>query len=133
MASYRVILADHHALIREGLKRVLGEVPDIEVIGEAAGMHELFDFLKTAISAPHMVILDLSAPNVQEMQFIRNLKAGAPHLKVLVLSMYKDKEYLSEAVSNEVEGYLLKENVDKELLPAMETIRTGRIYGSSFP
>ncbi len=47
--------------------------------------------------------------------------------------MCKDKEYLSEAVSNEVEGYLLKENVDKELLPAMETIRTGRIYGSSFP
>ena len=73
-----------------------------------------------------MVILDLSLPDLTR-DVIHRLKAIQPDLKVLTLSMHKDKEYFGRAIINGAEGYLLKENVDKELLPAIEKIRQGGV------
>jgi DNA-binding NarL/FixJ family response regulator len=133
MSPYRIVLADHHALLRQGLKRILGERSDMEVIGEAEDGSELFDLLVSSQSVPQMVILDLTMPNLRGIEAIHKVKAIRPDVKVLVLSMYKDKEYLNQAMSQGAEGYLLKEDVDKELLPAIEKIREGNLYVPPFP
>jgi DNA-binding NarL/FixJ family response regulator len=105
----------------------------MEVIGEAENGGELFDLLVSSQSVPQMVILDLSMPNLRGTEAIHKVKAIRPDIKVLVLSMYKDKEYLNQAMSHGAEGYLLKEDVDTELLPAIEKIREGSLYVPPFP
>ena len=128
MVPYRIVLANHHAPLREGLKRILKEKSDLEVIGEAEDGRELLNLLSLTKVAPHIVILDPSMPNFQGIESIRKVKALYPEIKVLILSMHKDKEYFGRAIINGAEGYLLKEDVDRELLPAIEMIRQGRVY-----
>jgi len=127
MAPYRIVLANEHAPLRECLKRIFAERPDLEVIGEAGDSLELLSFLGSSEISPHMVVLDLSLPNLTR-DVIHGLKAIQPDVKVLTLSMHKDKEYLDRAFLNGAEGYVLKENVGSELLKAIETIRQGGIY-----
>jgi len=133
MVPYRIVLANHHMPLRECLKRILGERSDLEVIGEAENGSELLNLLSLCESAPQMVILDPSMPNFLGIQTIRKVRAIHPGIKVLILSMHKDKEYLSQAILEGAEGYLIKETLDKELLPAIETIMRGRIYVPPFP
>jgi DNA-binding NarL/FixJ family response regulator len=133
MVPYRIVLANHHAPLRECLKRILGERSDLEVIGEAEDGSELLNLLSLSELAPHMVILDPSMPNFQGIETIRKVKTIHPDVKVLILSMHKDKEYLSQAILEGAEGYLIKETVGKELLPAIEMIMKGRIYVPPFP
>ncbi len=133
MVPYRIVLANNHAPLREALKRILRERSNLEVIGEAEDGLELLNLLRLSKLAPHMVILDPSMANFQGIEAIRKVKGIYPDLKVLILSMHKDKEYLSQAISSGAEGYLIKETVDKELLPAIETIMQGRLYVPPFP
>ena len=133
MGPYRIVLANHHAPLREGLKRILREKSNLEVIAEAQDGSELFDLLSISNLAPHMVILDPLMPNFHGFEAICKVKGICPDVKVLILSMHKDKEYLSQAISNGAEGYLITETVDKELLPAIEMIMQGRLYVPPFP
>lgn len=133
MVPYRIVLANNHAPLREALKRILKEKSNLEVIGEAGDGLELLNLLSLNGLTPHMVILDPSIANFQGIESIRKVKASYPSVKVLILSMHKDKEYLSQAISSGAEGYLIKETVDKELLPAIETIMQGRLYVPPFP
>ncbi len=133
MVPYRIVLANHHMPLRECLKRILGERSDLEVIGEAESGSELLSLLKLCELTPQMVILDPSMPNFHGIDTIRKVKTIHPDIKVLILSMHKDKEYLSQAILEGAEGYLIKETVDKELLPAIETIMRGRLYVPPFP
>jgi DNA-binding NarL/FixJ family response regulator len=127
MAPYDIVLANHHAPLRECLKRILTEGTDLRVIGEAGDTSELLDLLDLGDVSPHLVILDLALPNLTG-DVIHRLKAIRLDIKVLVLSMHKDKEYLGRAILNGAEGYLLKENAGRELLKAIETIRNGGLY-----
>ena len=133
MVPYRIVLANHHAPLREGLKRILREKGDLEIIGEAEDGSQLLNLLSLNGLSPHMVILDPSLPDFHGIEAIHKVKAIHPDIKVLILSMHKDKEYLSQAISHGAEGYLIKETVDKELLPAIETIMQGRFYVPPFP
>ncbi len=133
MDRYRIILANHHKPLRECLKRILVERSDLEVIGEVEDGPQLLDLLSLCKLAPQMVILDPSMPYFQGIDTIRKVKTFHPGIKVLILSMHKDKEYLSRAILDGAEGYLIKETVDKELLPAIETIMGGRLYVPPFP
>ena len=128
MVPYRIVLADHSAPLREGLKRILKEESNIEVVGEAGNDSDLLNVLRLSKLAPDMIILDASMPNFYGTEAIHKVKTIYPDVKVLVLSMYKDKEYLNQAISNGAEGYLLKETADRELLPAIEMIMQGRLY-----
>ncbi len=133
MALYRIILADNHALVRLGLKRILWERPDIDVVAEARDGLELMNMLRFTELAPNMVILDPSMPDLRGIDAIRKVKTTHPGVKLLVLSMHGDKEYLSQAIAGGAEGYLLKETADKELLTAIEVIRMGGVYIPPFP
>jgi len=127
MTPYHIVLANNHAPLREGLKRILKEKTDLEVIGEAGDGLELLNLLSVSKVPPHMVILDLSLPNLKR-DVIHKLKAIQPNVKILILSMHKDKEYFGQAIINGAEGYLLKENADRELLSAIEVIRQKGVY-----
>jgi two-component system, NarL family, response regulator NreC len=128
MVPYRIILADHHAPLREGLKRILKEKPDLEIIGEAGDGSELLSLLWLSNLAPHMVILDPSMPSFWGVESIHKVKGIHPEVKILILGIHKDKEYFGQAIINGAEGYLLKENADRELLPAIELVRQGGVY-----
>jgi len=128
MSSYCIILADDHALFRSGVRRILEEVPGVEVIGEAADGLELLALLKEA--TPNLVILDISMPRLRGLEAIREIKASHPEVQVLILTMHKDEEYLSYAMSAGAAGFLLKQDADPELLRALTTIRRGQTYFS---
>ena len=133
MVPYRIVLANNHAPFRQCLRRILKGKCELEIIGEAEDDLELFNLLSSSEGAPDMVIVDPSMPNFRGAEAIRKIKAAYPDMKVLILSMHRDKEYLSQAISNGAEGYLLKEDVDKQLLAAIDMVREGRVYVPPFP
>ena len=128
MAAYRIVLADDHTLFRKGLRRTIEEIQDVEVIGEAGDGVELLNLLKKL--TPHLVVLDISMPNLRGIEAIREIKRVHPEVKVLILTMHKDKEYLYQSIAAGADGYFLKKDTDSEFFSAIEKIRQGRIYVS---
>ncbi len=128
MNPCRIIIADDHALFRQGLKSLLGARSDLEVIGEAADGLQLLDLLSQ--SSPDIILLDISMPNLRGIEAIHEIKRAHPSMKILILTMHKDKQYLEQAISAGARGYLLKEDAETELFSAIEKIRRGRIYVS---
>ena len=126
MGGYRIMLADDHPLFRQGLKKIIEGVADLEVAGEAGDGLELLSLLE--MESPMMVILDISMPKLRGIEAIREVKKSYPAVKVLVLTMHR--EYLHQALSAGAEGYLLKEDADRELFSAIDKIRQGRSYVS---
>jgi len=117
-----------HAILRQVLREILEEDGNLEVIGEMGNGDELFEFLECSKLVPNMVILDLFAPTLQGVEGMRRLKLLHPKVKLLVLSMYENHEYLHEVLSNGAEGYLLKKEANTELFSAIARIREGGIY-----
>jgi len=130
MGPYRIVLADDHVLVRQGLRRILEGMHDLEVTGEANDGLELLSLLKHL--TPDLVILDIFMPNLRGIEAIHEIKKIHPEAKVLILTMHKDKEYLYLSLSAGAKGYLLKEDADKELFSAIEKIRQGKTYISPF-
>ena len=126
MVPYQIVLADDHVLLRQGLKRLIEEMGDLDVVGEASDGLELLNLLKKI--TPHMVILDISMPNLGGIEAARVIKMTYPKIKILFLSMHKSQEYLHYAIAAGAEGYLVKEDADTELFSAIETIRQDRIF-----
>ena len=126
MNPYRVVLADDHAMFRQGVKRILQDADELEVVGEASDGIELLEVSKEM--SPDMVIVDISMPNLRGLEATREIKAIFPNVKVLILTMFRSKEYVHGAISAGAEGYLLKEDADTELFVAVEKIRQGGRY-----
>jgi DNA-binding NarL/FixJ family response regulator len=126
MNTYRVVLADDHALFRGGVRRILEEIQGVEVIGEAGDGLALLDLLKTI--TPDLVVLDISMPNLRGLEAIREIKKLVPDTRVLMLTMHKETDYLSQALIAGAAGYLLKQEADPELVNAVQIIRSGKTY-----
>ena len=127
MASpFSILLADDHVMFRRGVRRIIQSIGDVEVVGEAGDGFELLELLKK--TSPQLVILDISMPNLRGLEATREIKIINPDVKVLILTMHKDKEYLYHAFSAGAEGYLLKEDADSELISAIDTLRRGGTY-----
>jgi DNA-binding NarL/FixJ family response regulator len=124
MDRYRIVLADDHVLIRQGLGGLIRGEAGLEVIGEAGDGFELLSLLGRV--TPHMVLLDISMPNLRGIEAVRAIKTKYPDVKILILTMHK--EYLHQALSAGADGYLLKEDADRDLFSAIENIRQGRVY-----
>lgn len=123
---YNIVLADDHVMFRHGIKKIIQENPGLEVMGEANDGIQLLELMKQA--TPDMVILDISMPNLRGLEATREIKMAHPGVKVLILTMHKDKEYLYHALTAGAAGYLLKEDADAELFSAINTIRQGETY-----
>ena len=130
MASYSIILADDHVLVRQGLRRILEGTDDLEVVGEANDGLDLLQLLKHV--TPQMVILDIFMPNLRGIEAITEIKAMQPDVKILILTMHRDKEYLYLALSAGAKGYLLKEDAARDLFSAIAEVRQGKTYISPY-
>ena len=130
MISYSIILADDHVLVRQGLRRLLEGMDDLEVVGEANDGLDLLQLLKQV--TPQMVILDIFMPNLRGIEAITEIKMIRPDVKILILTMHRDKEYLYLALSAGAKGYLLKEDAPKELYSAIAQVRQGKTYISPY-
>jgi len=92
MSPYSIILADDHVLVRQGLRRILEGMPELEVVGEVNDGLELLALLGRLV--PDIVILDIFMPNLRGIEAIYEIKKIRPEVKILILTMHKDKEYL---------------------------------------
>lgn len=126
MSPYRIVVADDHALFRQGLKKIIHGVGDLEVVGEAGDGLALIELLKKVKA--QMVILDISMPNIRGIEATCEIKKTRPDVKALILTMHKDPAIVNQAFSALADGYLLKEAADSELFTAIDSIRRGRRY-----
>jgi DNA-binding NarL/FixJ family response regulator len=126
MSPYQIILADDHLMFRDGIKRIIEDSQHLSVIGEASDGLQLLELLKK--TKPDMVILDISMPKLRGLETTREIKTLYPDIKVLILTMHRNKEYLLQALSAKADGYLLKEDSDRQLAAAIESIQGGKIF-----
>jgi DNA-binding NarL/FixJ family response regulator len=125
MQPYRIVLADSHIIMRIGLKKIIKGFKNMVVVGEAGDGMELLDILKKV--STDMVISGISMPNLRGIEATREIKHLYPKIKILILTMHKSKEYLYQSISAGADGYLLKNDSEKELLTAIDTIKNGDI------
>jgi len=127
-ARIRVLLVDDHPLVRAGVRRVLDAESHLEVVGEAADGAAALRAIPEL--APDVLVLDLAMPGVDGLEVLRRAKALRPALKVVVLTMHANPEYVARAVQTGADGYLLKESAVQDLLAAIEAVMAGRAYHS---
>ena len=128
MNNLRLVIADDHGLFRLGLRKILEEMSDIEIVGEAEDGLELINLLNNL--TPDMILLDISMPNLRGIEAISKIKTDHPGVKVLVVTMHNDKELLFKAITAGADGYFLKKEVGKELFSAIQKVRSGKVYVS---
>ena len=122
----RLLIADDHGVVRGGLRLLLDRQPDMEVVGEAAdGAAAVTEAL---IRRPDLAILDVAMPSLTGLQATREIKAQAPGVDVLILSMHDDERYLFEALKAGASGYVLKQRADRELLDAVRAVGRGEPF-----
>jgi DNA-binding NarL/FixJ family response regulator len=126
--NYTIVLADDHILFRQGVRKILEEVKGLQVVGEAKDGLDLLELLKK--TRPDLVILDISMPNLRGLEAAREIKTLYPEIKILLLTMHKDRDLLQEGVEARVDGFLVKEDADSDLLQAVTAIRKGQKYFS---
>ena len=128
MSPCRIVLADDHVLVRQGIRKLIEESPDLQVVGEASDGSELFELLRNVKA--DLAILDITMPNISGIEATQRVKAIYPGLKVLILTMHKGRELLEHAIAAGANGYLLKEDAPRELLNAIKTIQQEEVYMS---
>ncbi len=124
----QIVLADDHAMVRHGIRRIIEERMDLRIVGEAADGLELMNLLKKV--QPHLIILDIAMPHLRGLEAAREIKSLYPQIKVLILTMHKNEAYLKQALAVGCEGYLLKEDAGEKLIEALETIRNDEVFVS---
>jgi two-component system, NarL family, response regulator NreC len=123
---YEILLAEDHPLVRQGIKAILAEQSELAVVGEFQDGLDLLNCLDNRL--PHLIILDISLPRLGGIEATRLIKLSHPEVKVLILTLHSYRKYVDQARLAGAEGYLLKDEADKELLSAIETLRQGGIY-----
>jgi DNA-binding NarL/FixJ family response regulator len=123
---FNILLADKHVMFRRAIRRILQSMVDVEVVGEARDGFEVLEFLKK--TSPQLIILGISMPYLRGLEAIREIKIINPDVKVLILTMHREMEYMEYALSAGAEGYLLKEDSDRELITAIDTLKKGGTY-----
>ena len=122
----RIILADDHRLLRTGLKLLLSSQPEFSVVAEASNGQETLDLLET--TPADVLLLDLSMPVMNGIDCLKEIKRRNYPIKVLVLTMYSDQQYVKEVMQHGASGYLCKDTLDAELFAALHTVMAGRRY-----
>ncbi len=122
----RLLIADDHPIVREGLKRIIAECSDMTVTAEAGDSSEVLEYSKTYPT--DVVLLDVSMPGIGFLETLRRLKASRPDIKVLVLSMHPEDHYALRALKSGAAGYLTKDHTPDELADAIRRVYEGRKY-----
>lgn len=126
MVKIKIVVADDHHILLDGLKALLQKQKDIEILGLFDNGKKLFDALQTA--QPDVALVDINMPEMNGHELTKNIKESFPSIAVIVLSMYDDATHIMEMIDAGASGYLLKNITDKELLEAIRTVARGKLY-----
>ena len=127
MASkYRIVIAEDHTILREGLRSLLSSSSDFEVVGEAEDGREAIRCVEKL--KPDLILTDLSMPRMNGMEAIREIKKQSPKTKILVLTVHKTEEYILATLKAGADGYLLKDSTHTELMMAVKNVISGKHY-----
>jgi DNA-binding NarL/FixJ family response regulator len=124
--KYRIVIAEDHTILREGLRALLSSSPDFEIVGEAEDGREAIRCVEKL--KPHLILTDLSMPRMNGMDAIREIKRRSRETKVLVLTVHKTEEYILATLQAGADGYLLKDSTHAELLAAVKHVLSGKHY-----
>lgn len=122
----RIALADDHIIVRHGLKQILGDEIDCQVVGEAGNGHDTLKLVRDTDC--DVLVLDMSMPGRSGIELIKLVKAERPKLPVLVLSMHKEEQYAVRAIRAGAAGYLTKESAADQLVSAIRKVANGGVY-----
>ena len=126
--TIRVLIADDHEIIRDGLKQIIAMQSDMAVVGEAANGHELLVLLRD--TKAHVLLLDMSMPGKSGIALIQHIRSSYPTLPILVLSMYQESQYGVQAIRAGASGYVTKSTASSQLIDAIRQIAKG---GTAIP
>jgi two-component system, NarL family, response regulator NreC len=122
----RIVIAEDHTILREGLKALLSSEPNLEVVGEAED--GLTAIRQVAALEPDLLLLDLSMPKMNGIEAIRQVKQQSPGTRILVLTVHKTEEYVQASLAAGAEGYIIKDATRAELLLAITNVIAGKHY-----
>jgi DNA-binding NarL/FixJ family response regulator len=122
----RIVIAEDHTILREGLRMLLSSNPDLEVVGEARDGLEAIRSVDS--HKPDMILMDLSMPRMNGVGAIQEIKKQNPSTKILVLTVHKTEEHILTALKTGADGYILKDATHGELMLAIDNIFSGRSY-----
>jgi len=122
----RVILADDHTLVRAGIRALLEKLPGVKVVGEAGDGREVLNLVKA--QTPDVVLMDISMPGLNGLEAAERLARGFPEVRVIILSMHNNEEYVLRSIKAGASGYLLKKAATAELETALHRVVDGEIY-----
>ena len=122
----RLLIADDHTIMREGLKRILEGIDDIQVIGEAIDGHDTLHKVRT--ESFDVLLLDLSMPGRSGVDLIHQIRDEFPKLPILILTMHEEDQYAVRAIRAGANGYLTKESAGTQLVSALRKVASGRPY-----
>jgi two-component system, NarL family, invasion response regulator UvrY len=122
----KILIADDHAIVREGLKQILSESPDLVVVAEASTGQEVLE--KIGKNDLDLVVLDIAMPGRGGLDILKEIKTQRPRLYVLMLSMYPEEQYAVRVLKSGASGYLTKESAPAELVRAIRQISQGKKY-----
>ncbi|MCK5212636.1 MAG: response regulator transcription factor [Dehalococcoidia bacterium] len=124
----RVLIADDHSVVRQGLKQILADTNDMEVVAEAANGAEVLERLR--VIGVDIVVLDLSMPGISGLEVIRQIRKEYPKIAVLVLSVHSEEQYAVRVMKVGASGYVTKDSAPEELVKALRCASCGRKYVS---
>ncbi|NLC58797.1 MAG: response regulator transcription factor [Armatimonadetes bacterium] len=122
----RLLLADDHAVFRSGLRLLLSEQPDMEVVGEAADGEEAIR--KTKELNPDILLLDITMPGISGLEALDRIKKEHPQVKVVMLTMHDDESYMERIMTSGGSGYVVKKAADTEVIQAIRVVHQGGVY-----
>jgi DNA-binding NarL/FixJ family response regulator len=124
----KILLADDHMLVRQGLRKILEEQPDWEVVAEASDGREA---VRQALALePDVVLLDIGMPLLNGIEATRQIARRFPHINILILSMHAQEAYITQAMKAGARGYLLKDSADTDLISAVSAVASGKSFFS---
>jgi DNA-binding NarL/FixJ family response regulator len=128
MNPIKIILIDDHQLVRDGIKSLLNDAPNISIIGQAGSVKELMELIDQ--SPPDIVMMDISLPGISGLEATRTLSEEFPGIRVLILTMHTGEDFIFNAIKAGAKGYLPKNTTKKELIEAVNRIYAGEEYFS---
>ena len=124
----KVFIADDHTLIREGIKNLIDNVPDIKLVGETSNPYEIIDQCQKTNA--DIIILDLSMPGKSGLDVLKDIKAVIPKLKVLIMSMMPEEQFAKRTLKAGASGYITRDSPPEDIVSAIRRVATGRKYVS---
>jgi len=128
MIKSKIIIADDHAIVLEGLKSLVQRDPALTVVAQARDGVELLNIV--SLKKCDLIVADISMPNLDGLAAVKEIHRKYPHIKILVLSMLKDYQHFQEVMSHGAAGYMVKDDAPEQLVPAIKSILRGNKYVS---